>query len=255
MHTRVGGPVLVSAGVGRPDNCYMSLVRTCVAAQAAIARARALFGPAGSIDVPNSFTEIASAIQIAVAARDRTADMAGGAGMPAYRDMVDREVVPLTTDARSDVALTTQLATAAAVGAAGAQRLDAIAGQTCALTQAAPAVRSPAEQRAIVTALRNQVAQAQQVVQSTQQQAGAAATEIRALRYPQGAPAAGQPAPLPRDAPGDIWDPSTAYKLFNSMNECEAWITFRKVLYPWQQWECHVAGPGGVAGSFIVDQA
>jgi hypothetical protein len=234
----------------------MSLVQACADAEAAIARARALLGSPGSIEVPNSSTEIAAAIQTATTARNRTADMAGGAGMPAYREMVDRGVPPLTTSANSDAALTTQVTTAAAVSTVGAQRLDVIAVQTRAITQAAPAARSATDQRAILTALRNQIAQAQQVVQSTQLQAGAAATQIRALRYPKEAPSNEQLAgPIPLDDPGDIWDPSTAYKLFNSMNECEAWITFRKVLYPWQQWECHVAGPGGVAGSFIVDQA
>jgi hypothetical protein len=236
----------------------MSLVQTCVDTEAAIARARALFGSPGSVDVPNSSAEITSAIHTATAARDRTADMAGGAGMPAYREMVERGFLPLATGASSDAALTTQVTTAAAVSTAGAQRLDALAVQARAITLAAAAARSAADQRAIVTALRNQIAQVQQVVQSTQLQAGAAATQIRALRYPKDAPVASdraQAGPMPRNGPGDIWDPSTAYKLFNSMNECEAWITFRKVLYPWQQWECHIAGPGGVAGSFIVEQA
>jgi hypothetical protein len=54
--------------------------------------------------------------------------------------------------------------------------------------------------------------------------------------------------PLPLNNPGDLWDPSTAHKLFNSLNECEGWILARQLLYPWEKWECHVAGPGGVAG-------
>jgi hypothetical protein len=40
-----------------------------------------------------------------------------------------------------------------------------------------------------VTALRGQMAQASQVVQTTQQQDGAAATQIRSLKYPKDAPA------------------------------------------------------------------
>lgn len=85
---------------------------------------------------------------------------------------------------------------------------------------------------------------------------GRASADAFSARGAKTAPAiVGQGGPLPRNGPGDIWDPSTAYKLFNSMNECEVWITFRRVLYPWQRWECHLAGPGGVAGSFIVDQA
>lgn len=238
----------------------MSVVQACVAVQAAIARARSLFGSpiSGGISHTSS-TLIAEAVQVAAAARDRTVDMVGGLGMPSYRDMVDRSIPPLMTASTSDAGLTTHLAAAAAATKAGADRLDAIAAQTRIIAQAAAVARTGAAQRAILTALRGQLQQASEVVQTTQQQGGAAATQIRALRYPKNAPGAslgyGQHGPLPTDGPGDLWDPSTAYKLFNSLNECEAWITFRRVLYPWQQWECHLAGPGGVAGSFIVDKA
>ncbi|OBJ10871.1 DUF4226 domain-containing protein [Mycobacterium sp. 1465703.0] len=229
----------------------MSLVQTCVGVQAAIARARALFGPAIGVGDAQTSTLIADAVQLAREGRDRTLEMAGGSGLPSYRDMVDRSIPPLMTASTSDAGLTTRVVDAAAVTKAGGERLDAIAGQTRATTQAAVAARTPAEQRAVLSALRGQLQQASQVVQTTQQQGGAVAAQIRALRYPKDAPE----VPMPGEGPGDIWDPSTAYRLFNSMNECEAWITFRRVLYPWQQWECHLAGPGGVAGSFIVDKA
>ncbi|WP_394339653.1 DUF4226 domain-containing protein [Mycobacterium intracellulare] len=88
---------------------------------------------------------------------------------------------------------------------AGGERLDAIAAQTRATTQAAVAARTPAQQRAILHALRGQLQQASQVVQATQQQGGAKAAQIRALRYPKDAPG----APLPSEGPGDIWDPSS----------------------------------------------
>jgi hypothetical protein len=234
----------------------MSVVQACVAVQAAIARARSLFGSAISVDGSGM---IADAVQIATAGRDRTVGMVGGLGMPSYRDMVDRSIPLLMTASTSDAGLTTQLVAAAAATKAGADRLDAIAAQTRVIAQAAAVARTAAAQRAILTALRGQLQEASQVVQTTQQQGGAAATQIRALRYPKDSPGAsgeyGQHSPLPRNGPGDLWDPTTAYKLFNSMNECEAWITFRRVLYPWQRWECHLAGPGGVAGSFIVEQA
>ena len=167
----------------------MSVVQACADAQATIARARSLFGSPSSIDVPNSATEIDTAVQTATAGRDRTVDMAGGSGMPAYRDMVDRSIPPLTTASTSDAGLTTHLTTAAAVTKAGATRLDSIAAQTRTISEAAPAARSAAEQRAILTALRAQMQQASQVVQTTQQQAGAAATQIRTLQYPKDAPA------------------------------------------------------------------
>jgi hypothetical protein len=167
----------------------MSLVQTCADAEASIARARSLFGSPGSIDVPNSATEITGALQTATAGRDRTADMAGGSGMPAYREMVDRSIPPLTTASTSDAGLTTHLTTAAAVTNAGAAQLDSIAAQTRTISQAAPTARTAAQQRAVMTALRAQMQQASQVVQTTQQQAGAAATQIRTLQYPKDAPA------------------------------------------------------------------
>ena len=151
-------------------------MQTCAAAQAAIARARSLFGSPSSINVPNSAAEISGAVQTATTGRDRTLDMAGGSGMPAYREMVDRSIPPLSTASTSDAGLTTQLTTAAAVTNAGATRLDSIAAQTRTISAAAPTARTAAEQRAILTALRGQMQQASQVVQTTQQQAGAASS-------------------------------------------------------------------------------
>jgi len=166
----------------------MSLVQTCADAESAIARARSLFGSPSSINVPNSAAEITGAVQTATTGRDRTLDMAGGSGMPAYREMVDRSIPPLTTASTSDAGLTTQLTTAAAVTNAGATRLDSIAAQTRTISAAAPTARTAADQRAVLTALRAQMQQASQVVQTTQQQDGAAATQIRTLQYPKDAP-------------------------------------------------------------------
>jgi hypothetical protein len=166
----------------------MSLVQTCADAESAITRARSLFGATGGIDVPNSATEITNAAQTATAGRDRTLDMAGGAGMPAYRDMVDRSIPPLTTAATSDSGLTTHLVTAAAVTRAGATRLEGIAAQTRTISAAAPTARTAADQRAVLSALRGQLQQASQVVQTTQQQAGGAATQVRSLKYPEDTP-------------------------------------------------------------------
>jgi hypothetical protein len=119
--------------------------------------------------------------------------MVGGAGMPAYRDMVDRSIPPLTTASTSDAGLTTHLVTAAAVTRAGATQLDSIAAQTRTISAAAPAARTAADQRAVLTALRGQMAQASQVVQTTQQQASSAATQIRTLKYPNDAPTSSSP--------------------------------------------------------------
>jgi hypothetical protein len=45
----------------------------------------------------------------------------------------------------------------------------------------------------------------------------------------------GDAGPFPLNNPGDVWDPSTAHKLFNSLNECEGWILARQLLYPWEK--------------------
>jgi Domain of unknown function (DUF4226) len=183
----------------------MSVVQACADAQAAIARARSLFGATGGIDAPDSAAEITGAVQTATAGRDRTLDMAGGAGMPGYRDMVDRAIPPLTTASTSDAGLTRQLTTAAAVTSAGATRLDSVAAQTRTVSAAAPTARTAADQRAILTALRGQLQQAAQVVHTAQQQAGGVASEIRALQYPKGAPASTGDgvSPLDDDKKGD----------------------------------------------------
>jgi hypothetical protein len=166
----------------------MSLVQTCADAEAAITRARSLFGATGGIDVPDSATEITDAAQTATAGRDRTVDMAGGAGMPAYRAMVDRSVPPLTTAATSDSALTAQLGTAAALSTAGATKLDSIAAHTRTISAAAPTARTAADQRAVLAALRSQLQQASQACRTTREQAGRAASQIHSLTYPKDTP-------------------------------------------------------------------
>src|SRR6185437_8451567 len=72
-----------------------------------------------------------------------------------------------------DAALDAHAARVATLTHTGAQRLDAIAAQTRATTQAATTARTPAAQRVILTAVRSQVAQAQNVVNTTTTQARA----------------------------------------------------------------------------------
>jgi hypothetical protein len=102
--------------------------------------------------------------------------------------MADGSVPPLTKAAGSDTALAGHVTTAAAVTQAGAARMDQIAATTSAITKAAPMARSTGAQRVILTALRSQVSQASQVVQSAQQQAAALAGQVRGLEYPKDAP-------------------------------------------------------------------
>ena len=78
-----------------------------------------------------------------------------GQGIPAYRDFVQRAVPPLATAAGSDTDLAGQITSAAAVDAAGATRLDTLAAQVKTLAADAPSATTANQQRAILTALRD----------------------------------------------------------------------------------------------------
>jgi hypothetical protein len=181
----------------------MSLIQACAEAEGVIARARSLFGTGETAEVPSGSAEITTAANGVRTARSRTADLSG-TGVTSYQAMADRSVPPLTTAASSDSALATHMGTAAAVTQAGAVRLDGIAAQTKLVTQMAPMARSSGDQRVILTALRSQVAAASQVVQSTHQQAGALAAQVRGLEYPKESPGGGaQPLDVPLAPQGD----------------------------------------------------
>lgn len=66
----------------------------------------------------------------------------------------------------TDAALQANLTTATAIMRTGAQHLDTIAIQTRAISQAGATATVPAAQRIIMTALRSQLAQAADVVDS-----------------------------------------------------------------------------------------
>lgn len=174
-------------------------MQTCADVQAVIARARSLFGSGDAVDVPSGAPNITSASEAVTAARSRISHLTG-VGATSYAEMADRSVPPLTTSATSDTGLTTHLTTAAAVTQAGAARMEQISAQTNAIAAAAPMAKSTADERVILTALRSQVAQASQLVQASQQQAGALAGQIRNLDYPKDAPGGGVQA-LDHDMP------------------------------------------------------
>ena len=171
-----------------PDNCCMSVVQACADAQAVVQRARALFSTSGGVDVPSGADHLIGAAQGASSGEQRTAEMTGE-GIPAYRDFVQRAVPPLATAAGSDTDLAGHITSAAAVDAAGATRLDTLAAQVKTLAADAPSATTANQQRAILTALRGQLQQASQVVQTTQQQGNSTAAAVRDLAYPKDAAA------------------------------------------------------------------
>jgi Domain of unknown function (DUF4226) len=136
------------------------------------------------------------AAQTTTAAGELT-DRLSGALVDAHHIFVERAVGTLGSAGRTDAMLNAHLARAAALTQTGANRLDAIAAQTHATSQAAATMSTPAGQRAILTGLRSQLTQASDVVNATQQQAGGLAGQLRALRYPR------RTEPHPGGADGD----------------------------------------------------
>ena len=94
------------------------------------------------------------------------------------------------------------MSTAATLTHAGAQQLDAIAAQTRATSQAAATATVPAAQRAVLTALRSQLAHAHDVVNATKRQAAGLTSQIRALQY-----RLDHPRPPGPGTPGDVQAP------------------------------------------------
>jgi hypothetical protein len=200
----------------------MSLTQTCAEAEAAIARARSLFGTGAAVDVPDTAQHITQAAQSVTAARAQTTGQAG-TGIASYQAMADASVPPLTAAAGSDTAMARHVSFAGAIRQAGAARMDQIAASTRAISAAAPAARSASAQRVVLAALRSQVSQASQVAASAQQQAAALAGQVRGLEYPKDAPAQALDHQLPQSpAPGA--DPPHG-------KDPRYWIDVGKIIY------------------------
>ena len=163
----------------------MSVVQACAETEAAIQRARALFAsePEPAAGAANAAGAVQNAAQSTTAAGQTTTDMSGGF-IDAHKMFVDESAPKLSAAAQTDTALQAHTATAATLTQAGARRLDAIAAETRATSQAAATVRTPAGERAILVALRSQLARANDVVTTTKQQAAGLAGQVRALKYP-----------------------------------------------------------------------
>lgn len=201
------------------DNAGVSIERVAAQALGMVQRARALFG---SDPQPPTVGEpsLESAAQTVDGARARAAVMSGDL-VNAHRDFVADATTRLTSTGNSDGRLHQALGSAALVNQTGARQLGTIAEQTRALAQAAPGARSPAAQRSLLQGLRSQVSAANAVVNTTQQQSGTLAGQIRTLDYHPGerAQAAGfgqdpppeSPAPADPDRPKPAIDPRNPF--------------------------------------------
>jgi hypothetical protein len=180
----------------------MSVVQACAQAEVVIERARSLFATAALPPAGSAAGGLATASQATAATAQRTADNSGVL-TARHKTFANTNTATLSGAGHTEAALDTQIARGAALTQTGAQRLDAIATQTRATAQTARTARTPAAQRVILTALRAQVAQAQDVVNTATTQAGALAAQIRALKYPLDRPEPAVPGDVPPAAPGD----------------------------------------------------
>jgi hypothetical protein len=190
----------------------MSLAQACAQTEAVVQRARSLFASAPQPPLESALGDIDRAAQSTAATARMTGDMSGVL-IDRHTTFANQNAPILSSAAHIDAAVQAHVSAAAAVTETGARRLDAIATQTRATSQAAATASTPAAQRAVLVALRSQLSQAADVVSSTQQQASGLAGQVRALKYsppagghgdtqalgfgPGGAPQTPQPDPDP----------------------------------------------------------
>jgi hypothetical protein len=174
----------------------MSVVQECAQAEAVIQRAGSLFATAAVPPAGSAAGGLAAASRATATTAQMTGDNSGLL-IKRHTAFADKNAAALSGAGQTEAALDTHVARGAALTQTGAQRLDAIAAQTRATGQAAPTARTPAAQRVILTALRSQVAQAQDVVNTAKTQAAGLAGLVRALKYPLDRPGPAVPGDVP----------------------------------------------------------
>jgi hypothetical protein len=191
----------------------MSVVQECAAAEAAIQRARSLFASAPAAAGTAALSRIHAAGQSTTATAQLTGEMSGEL-ISRHKTFAEEDAARLAGAAQTEAALQSHVTTAATLTHTGAQQLDAIAAQTRATSQAAASATTPAAERAVLTALRSQLAQAHHVVNTTTQQADGLSSQIRALKYP-----LDQPRPPGPGTPGDVQAPDNGVSVAPPLQE------------------------------------
>ena len=177
----------------------MSVVQECGRAEAVIQRAELVLRRGCTASRQRGRRPRSAASRATAATAQMTADDSGVL-IARHTAFADKNAAALSGAGQTEAALDTHVARGAALTQTGAQRLDAIAAQTRATGQAAPTARTPAAQRVILTALRSQVAQAQDVVNTAKTQAAGLAGLVRALKYPLDRPGPAVPGDVPTAA-------------------------------------------------------
>jgi hypothetical protein len=125
----------------------MSVVQACAETEAAIQRARSLFAPNPSRPrALNGGSTVQTAAQSTTTAGRITSDLSG-AFIATHQAFVEQSAPRLGAGAQTDADLQSHIVAAATLTQAGARRLDAIAAETRATSQAAATASSPAAER------------------------------------------------------------------------------------------------------------
>ena len=174
----------------------MSVVWECARVEAAVERARSLVSAHGAASNATAFgVTIESAAESTLTARHVAGDMSGTV-VAQHDSFAIKSAVTLKAAGQTDAALQANLTSASAIARSGAQHLDTIAIRTRAISQAGATETFPAAQRIIMTALRSQLAEATDVVDSVRQRGAEHAKHISALQYePPHSPLRLQPQP------------------------------------------------------------
>ncbi len=171
----------------------MSVVQECALVEQAIRRARYVVAPHACPPEVVAFGDMDGAAR-ATSETTRMTASSSGAVIAVHRRFAVDNAAMLTAAGHTDESLHAQMATAASVARAGADRLEAIATRAQATIGADAGATSPAAQRAVLAALRSQLAQAADVVDSVRQQGADLAARVRALQYgPPSAPTTREP--------------------------------------------------------------
>jgi hypothetical protein len=105
----------------------------------------------------------------------------------ADREFARHSASAVSAAAHSDTSLGSHLAVAAMLASAGAKGMDVVAADNRTTAMAAAYNTTPADEKAILTALRSQLARTQQIIGAAGQGASQIADGARTLDYPSGA--------------------------------------------------------------------
>lgn len=150
--------------------------------EGAVQRARSLVvGDSASLS-DAVLGDVETAAHSVTATSHATGEMAG-ALVAQHKRFAVNSTVRLMAAGRTDAILQTEMAMASAIARTGREHLDAVYVQSRATSRAGVFATTPAAQRVILTALRSQLAQAAQAVDSVRRDGAALSEAIRSLQY------------------------------------------------------------------------